>query len=314
MRHSRGWGPLLGLVVLSLTWGYSWVAAKEGLGFAGPLHFAAQRSVLGGLALLALLPLTGRPWRWQFPRETLTIGLIQVSGFMLFQTWALVTGGPGKTAVLIFTMPVWTLLLSGLVLREPVRGAQWVAAVLTLGGLLLIIEPWEMHTSLVSKCLGLLAAFCWAVGTLLVKRLRQRHEVDLLNLTAWQMALGALPLVGAAVLIPERATHWTWTYGAILAFMALASTALCWWLWLYILDRVPAWEASLSVLGTPVVAILSSRWMTGESFHRSEVGGILLIGSGLAFLAFIGWLNGRRAGRSAPVGGADEAIRSQRTG
>ncbi|NDU88231.1 MAG: EamA family transporter [Ferrovum sp.] len=294
MKSSREWGPVLGLVVLSLTWGYSWVAAKEGLSYAGPLHFAAQRAVLGGLALLALLPLTGRSWRWQLPRETLVIGLIQVSGFMLFQTWALVTGGPGKTAVLIFTMPIWTLLLSGLVLREPVKGAQWIAAGLTLAGLLLIIEPWEMHTSLLSKCLGLLAALCWAIGTILVKRLRQRHAVDLLNLTAWQMAMGAIPLVVAATLVPEHATHWTLSYGEILAFMSLASTALCWWLWLYILDRVPAWEASLSVLGTPVVAILSSRWVTGEGFHWAEVSGILLIGMGLVFLAVIGWLGSRR--------------------
>ena len=48
--------------------------------------------------------------------------------------------------------------------------------------------------------------------------------------------------------------------------MSVASTAMCWWLWIYILDRVPAWEASLSVLGTPVVAILSSRLTFGEEF------------------------------------------------
>lgn len=276
-------------------WGYSWVAAKQGLTYAAPLHFAAQRSVLGGLALLVLLPLTGRSWRCELPRETLLIGLVQVTGFMLFQTWALVTGGPGKTAVLIFTMPIWTLLLSGLVLREPVRGAQWIAAALTLGGLLLIIEPWEMHTSLISKGLGLLAALCWAIGTLMVKRLRQRRTVDLLNLTAWQMVFGAIPIVLAAGLIPEPATRWDWTYGAILLFMSLISTALCWWLWLYILDRVPAWEASLSVLGTPVMAILFSRYATGESFRAAEVGGIALIGAGLLFLAVLGWLATQRA-------------------
>lgn len=282
-------GPLLALVALSLLWGYSWVTAKEGLAYAGPLDFAAQRASLGGVALLVLLPLTGRSLKWQAPRETIIIGWVQVAGFMFFQSWALVEGGPGKTAVLIFTMPVWTLVLSALFLREPIRGGQWIAAAITLVGLMLIIEPWDMHSSTLSKILGIMAALCWAAGTILVKRLRSRQTVDLLNLTAWQMVAGAIPLGIAAVMAHEPATHWTLNYLAILAFMSVITTALCWWLWIYVLDRVPAWEASLSVLGTPVVAIMSSRWATGENFHAPEVGGILLIGVGLVFLAGLGW-------------------------
>ena len=64
---------------------------------------------------------------------------------------------------------------------------------------------------------------------------------------------------------------------------------------MWILDRVPAWEASLSVLGTPVVAILSSRMTLGEEFKTSEIAGILLIGGGLLLLSLFGWLSARRA-------------------
>ena len=229
------------------------------------------------------------------PWETLAIGLAQVTGFMAFQTWALVEGGPGKTAVLIFTMPIWTLLMAWPMLGERIRGPQWLAAGSTLAGLMLIVEPWDMHTSLLSKFLGIMAALSWAIGTILIKRLRSRHEVDLLSLTAWQMVLGAAALVILAVAVPERPTAWTVPYMGILAFMSIASTALCWWLWIYILDRVPAWEASLSVLGTPVVAILSSRLLLGEAFKATEISGILLIGSGLALLSLLGWMASRRS-------------------
>jgi drug/metabolite transporter (DMT)-like permease len=109
------------------------------------------------------------------------------------------------------------------------------------------------------------------------------------------MVLGAVPLVLLALLIPERATDWSGTYAGILVFMSVISTAMCWWLWIIILDRVPAWEASLSVLGTPVVAIVSSRLMLGEEFKLSEMVGMLLIGSGLALLTLLGWLAARRA-------------------
>ena len=289
------WGPVVALVVLSLIWGYTWVLAKQGLAYAPPFAFAAERCVGGALALFLVLKLLGRRMRLVAPWETLAIGLAQVTGFMAFQTWALVEGGPGKTAVLIFTMPIWTLLMAWPMLGERIRGPQWLAAGSTLAGLMLIVEPWDMHTSLLSKFLGIMAALSWAIGTILIKRLRSRHEVDLLALTAWQMLLGAAALVILAMAVPERPTAWTVPYMGILAFMSIASTALCWWLWIYILDRVPAWEASLSVLGTPVVAILSSRLLLGEAFKATEISGIVLIGSGLALLSLLGWMASRRS-------------------
>jgi drug/metabolite transporter (DMT)-like permease len=290
----RRWLPLIALAVLSLTWGYTWVLAKQGLVYAPPFAFAAERCVGGALSLLLALKLMGRPIRLIAPGPTLGIALTQVAGFMVFQTWALVEGGPGKTAVLIFTMPIWTLLMAWPILGERVRGKQWLAALSTLTGLIMIIEPWDNHSSLFSKFLGLVAAICWATGTILIKRLRGREQVDLLSLTTWQMLLGAIPLVILAWIVPERPTEWTLPFIGILGFMSVASTALCWWLWIYILDRVPAWEASLSVLGTPVVAIFSSRLMVGEEFKALEIGGMLLIGSGLALLSLLGWAASRR--------------------
>ena len=294
MEKFRHWLPALALVVLSLTRGYTWVIAKQGLAYAPPFAFAAERCLGGALSLLIVLKLLGRPLKLVAPWQTLGIGLTQVAGFMVFQTWALVEGGPGKTAVLIFTMPIWTLLLAWPILGERVRGKQWLAAASTLTGLLLIIEPWDMHASLFSKFLGLMAALCWAIGTILIKRLRANTPVDLLTLTTWQMLLGAVPLILLSFIVPEPPTQWTMSYIGILGFMSIFSTAMCWWLWIYILDRVPAWEASLSILGTPVVAILASRLTFGEQFKGTEIAGILLIGGGLALLSLLGWAASRR--------------------
>ena len=287
--------PPLALILLSITWGYTWVLAKEALSYAPPFAFVAERCAGGALALFMIAKLLGKPLKLVAPVSTIAIGLAQVTGFMAFQTWALVEGGPGKTAVLIFTMPIWTLLIAWPVLNERIRGAQWLAASSTLTGLVLIIEPWNMHTSLLSKVLGLAAALSWAIGTILVKRLRAREKVDLLALTTWQMLIGSVPLVLLALFVPEHATHWSSAYIEILVFMAVVSTALCWWLWITILDRVPAWEASLSVLGTPVVAIISSRLILKEEFSFSELTGTVLIASGLALLSLIGWAASRRA-------------------
>lgn len=288
------WLIPLGLVLLTIIWGYSWVLAKQALTFAPPFAFAAERCVGGAIALFIFVKAIGHPLKLIAPGPTVAIGLIQVAGFMLLQTWALVEGGPGKTAVLIFTMPIWTMLIGWPILGERIRGNQWFAAISTVVGLVLIIEPWDMHSSLFSKFLGVMAALCWAIGTILVKRLRSKQKVDLLSLTAWQMAVGAVPLVLLAFFIPEQSTHWSMSYFTILVLLSVVSTALGWWLWIVLLDRVPAWEASLSVLGTPVVAIVSSRLMLGEEFKHSEIVGIILIGGGLALLSLIGWASSRK--------------------
>jgi len=297
MSSSQGgrWRLATALIVLSLAWGYTWVLAKQGLAYAPPFAFAAQRCVGGALALFLALKLLGRPLHLVAPGKTLGIALVNVAAFLIFQTWALVEGGAGKTAVLNYTMPIWTLLMAWPFLGERIRGVQWLAAACALAGLTLIIGPWSMQASLLSKLLGLMAAVSWAIGTILIKRLQSRCKVDLISLTAWQLSMGAVPLVLLAVVVPDRSTVWSAPYIGILAFTSIVSTALCWWLWIYILDRAPAWEASLSVLGTPVVALLSSRLLLGEEFGVIEVLGMLMIGVGLCLLSLISWMASRRS-------------------
>ena len=120
------WLPALALLVLSITWGYTWVLSKQALTYAPPFAFAAERCTGGALALFIAIKLMGKSVRLVAPGPTLLIGLTQASGFMAFQTWALVEGGTGKTAVLIFTMPIWTLLLAWPILGERIRGKQWL--------------------------------------------------------------------------------------------------------------------------------------------------------------------------------------------
>ncbi|MDK9726483.1 MAG: EamA family transporter [Sterolibacteriaceae bacterium MAG5] len=293
-RDPRSGRALAALVLLTLIWGYTWVVAKLSLDYAGPFTVGALRAGAGTLALFAALVAVRRSLRLTAPLKTACIGIFQTGGFIALSTWALVEGGAGKTAVLIFTMPIWTLLLARLVLGERIRGTQWIAAASALAGLVLVIAPWHLEASPLSKGLAVLAAVSWALSTILVKRWRGSLSADVLSLTAWQMVFGSALLFVIAALVPERATQWEPAFAGILAFMALVSTALGWFLWLYVLEHLPAWQASLSILGIPAVAGLSSRLQLGETVAAGELAGMLLIGVGLLLMSLLNWRAQRR--------------------
>lgn len=282
---------LAALLFLTFAWGYTWILAKIALREVAPFAFAAQRSLVGAICLFIALALMGRSLRLHGWRKTLLIGAIQTGLFFILQTWTLVEAGPGKTAVLIYTMPIWTLLLGRFIIGERITAVQWLAAAITLCGLLLIIEPWQLHGGQLAVALGILAAASWAGGTVLVKRWRSELNGDLLVFTAWQMLLGALLLCVVAWAVPEPATQWSAHYIVILAALGVVSNALCWFLWLYVLENLPAWQASLSILGVPVVALISSRLQLEEQLAVVELFGIVLIGCGLLLLALINWRN-----------------------
>lgn len=290
---ARLWA-VLGIVVLSLLWGYTWVLAKQALSFAPPFTLTFIRVFGGAVALFFALKILRQPIKLEAPRAVVLISLCQVAGFMLLQTFSLKFGAAGKTAVLVYTMPIWTLLLAWPMLGERVRGAQWVAVIGILAGLVLIIEPWHLQADWLSNSLGVGAAICWAMGTVLVKQLRGQLRVNLLSLTAWSNLIGSVPVGLIAAFADEPPVQWTPDFIGIMLVLTLISTAFCWWLWTSILDRVPAWEASLLVLGTPVIAIISSRVILNEGFSEYEIAGILLIGAGLLLLSFVSWLLERR--------------------
>ena len=76
--------------------------------------------------------------------------------------------------------------------------------VFALGGLVAILGPWNMH-GLESSLLAVAAGFVWALSSIVVKIMRKKHDIDLLNLIAWQGLFGSIPLIIVARLHHHRA-------------------------------------------------------------------------------------------------------------
>ena len=285
MRAAPGRNALLVLALLSVIWSYNWVVMKQVLQWTGPFEFAAWRGALGAVVLFVLLLVRRESLQPPPLLPLLLIGAAQTLGFQALVQWALVDGGAGKTALLAYTMPFWVVGVTWLVLREPPSRAQGIAVGVALAGLLLLLEPWEGLGDIESSLLAIGAGLCWAIGTVLSKRLFVQGRASILSLSAWQMAVGAVGLVAVAWIVDEPAVQWTAGFIGALAYNAILASGIAWVLWSYIVDKLPMTISGLSSLVIPILGVFFAWAVLGEAPSPAEWAGIALLGAALATVA-----------------------------
>lgn len=277
---------ILALIALCAVWGYTWVILKEGVRYADPWDYAALRTLPGAALLFLLAVLRGESLALRSPRHVLILGLWQTTAFNALVSWALLSGAAGKTAVLVYTMPFWTLLIAWPVLGERIRGPQWLAVALSAAGLVLVIEPWSLAGTVHANLLAMLTGVSWAVAAVLTRRWRERIGAGTVALTAWQMLLGGLVLGLCSLFLSDRPVQWTPHFWFLLGYATLFGTVLGWALWFYVLKLLPAGIAGLAVMAVPAIGVLSSRLQLGEQPGPVESAGMILIGASLAVLSW----------------------------
>jgi drug/metabolite transporter (DMT)-like permease len=288
--------PVLALALLCLVWGYAWVVLKIALQYAGVFDFTGLRTVASTVLLFIIVIAMRRPLRIGAWRAAVVVGTLQTGGFLLFSMWALSLGGAGRTSVLVYTMPFWTLIFAWLILGERMRGLQWLAAILAFCGLMLIVAPWDMQGTLIASLSAVTAGALWSLGTVLGKKMMPKDSIDLLTFSAWQMLVAAVPLAIAAWLVPSAPIRWTTELVVCFLYATVLGSVLGWFLWFYVLNHMAAGVATLNALAIPVIAVASAWLQLEERPPPHELAGMLLIGVGLALLGAIALRQNRIAG------------------
>jgi drug/metabolite transporter (DMT)-like permease len=277
LKSVKNRAAVFAIVALALVWGYNWVVIKVATGGASPFALVAIRMVLGSAALFAISALARRPLKSPPIGPTALIGLFQVGIMTTFQTLALSTGGAGKTTLLVYTFPFWIALLSIALLDERLTRVRIIAIVIAAAGLGCVLFPLDFGHDVVSKVFALASALSWAFGAVFTKRFRAQHDVDLLPFTAWQMTYGAIPIVIIALVVPGGYVHFTPSFLAALAYIVIPGTALAFWLWFFIMERLSATGAGIASLLTPVISVLAAWIQLHEQPGVPELIGMTLI-------------------------------------
>lgn len=302
---------LAALAAQSIFLGYNWVVMKIGLQYSDAWPFTALRTGLGAAALFIVLVVLRRPLRPTQLLRTFLLGLLQTTGMIGLLMWALETGAAGRVSALVYTMPVWALVFAWIFLGERIAGLQWVASVLALAGLVLVLDPLHLAGTWQSKVLAIASGVAWAASAVVAKWINRHGAVDVINLTAWQMLYGTVPLIVIALLVPSRPIEWSGAFVGALAYNVIPATAVSWVLWLFILKALPTGVAGISTLATPVIGIAAAALQLGERVSGMEAAGMTCIVGALFALALRNLPRKRREQRAveaaAPGRGSDPA-------
>jgi len=255
------------LAILTLVWGTNWPLFQYAVREVSVWTFRAVAVLIAGLTLLAVarargqsLAIPRRHWRTIVAATSCYLVVWNIAS-----TYSAILIPSGQSAVLGFTMPLWSALISWAFLGERMTPRLLLAVALGGAAVLLLMWPaWGAYAEAPAGfALGLLAGISWAIGTLILKR--SDVAVPVTVLTGWQLLITAVPTaLGALILGDGRWFVPSWQSIAVIGYIALVPMSIGNVCWFAIVGMLPANVAGLSSILVPVVAMVSGAVIHGE--------------------------------------------------
>ena len=280
---------------LALVWGASFLFIKVGVTTIPPLTFVFFRLAIAAILLFAVMRFQGL----KLPRErNLWIGL----GFVWFINAALPytmfawgehqmgANASGLASIYNATTPLWTVVLAQVFVRdERLTPIRTLGVVIGFAGVVFLFASSIGNigkTDTLGQLVCLIAASCYGVGTLYVRR--KFGGVPALISAFGQMFMGALWLLPVAAIVDHNdwQTPSLASIGALLG-LAILGTGVAQILYFALVKQVGATRTSQVTYLLPVFAIFWG-WLLLQEPLRAD----MLIGLGVILLGVV-VVNGR---------------------
>ena len=250
--------------------------------FFSPELFVTYRFISGAAVLLAVafftkLPLPPRKyWTWIFLTGLLQIAFCSVTLQICFKYLS-----AGLVAMLNYTMPIWVTILAKFFLNEPLNAKKILGISLSIAGIFILMND-DISGDFFAIFLALSAAIGWAISNIIMKI--KFVGFNLISLTTWQMTVGAILLAIYTMFFVESSATFMPISIACIAYNGIMASAVAFFLWMYILSKMDASKASVSILGVPVVGVISGIIFLNEPLTLMMTAGMILILVGIVLV------------------------------
>jgi drug/metabolite transporter (DMT)-like permease len=287
--RSAAWVSFALLITLWLVWGVSWPAMRIVFLELQVWQFRAVTSLIGGTILLLLA--VWSPGGWRIPRalwpSLALAAFFNIIAWNAFIGYGLHLIGAGHGAIVCYTMPVWTAILSAIFLHEAMTPRKVLALVLGIGGvsLLVLANLGTLGGSPFGVALVFGAAVSWAIGTIIVKRVA--WPANMSALAGWQILMGVPVFIVLSALF-EHFTLFQMSGRAFAAslYVLLGGMVGGYFLWFRIVDRMPASIAAIGTLMVPVIGVISGALVLGETLTWREGAALVLVLAAIGLVVF----------------------------
>lgn len=284
------WALFLGVALLCVIWGSTWVVIAGGLEHLPPFTAAAARFMLAALVLLGVAPSLARLEGGDRPPMHLvaTVGILNFTVSYGVVYWSEQFLPSGLVSVLWAVFPLMMgvgghLLLPG----ERLQGVQWLGLLAGFIGVAVLFATDLSVTrqTLVAGAVLLLSPLACAVGTLQLKRHGAGVSSVLVNRGGMLIGAGFL---GLTAWLTERDAQVNWTPEALgsVAYLALPGTVMTFGLYFWAMRFAPAYLLSLIAYVTPGIALLLGSGIRGEPVGAGTLAGLVVILVGVAAVFF----------------------------
>ncbi|WP_404869548.1 EamA family transporter [Kitasatospora griseola] len=272
-----------------LAWGSTYAVTTELLPADRPLLTATLRALPAGLVLLAVTRrLPSGSWWWR----SAVLGTLNIGVFFALLFVAAYRLPGGVAAVLGAIQPLLAAGLAVPLLGERFGRRALLAGTVGVFGVALVVLRATARLDAIGVLAGLAGAGAMAAGTVLTKRWGRPEGVGPLALTGWQLTAGGLLLLPVAALVEGAPPALGGTNLLGYGYLAVANTALAYWVWFRGIGRLPATSVAFLGLLSPVSAAVIGWAALGQSLNAVQLLGMALaLGSTL--------LGQRSAGRAA---------------
>ena len=243
------------------------------------------------LAYILILPFAGKRLMLDNLTDELLAALLGLTGGSLYfvtENYALAYGYCSNVALIVCLTPMVTSFIVGCFYPgERLRWAGVLGSVIALVGMALVVfnGNFILKLSPLGDILALGACVCWAVYSLVIKRLQGKYSNMLITRKIFGYGLlTILPLllvrgVNVDILLNGGAVVW----GNVL-FLGCVASMLCFLGWNYCLERIGTVRATNLLYLNPVVSITTSAIVLGERVTWLAIIGAVLILAGLVCL------------------------------
>jgi O-acetylserine/cysteine efflux transporter len=270
---------LLALCVVAI-WGFNFVVIKVGLQEIPPLLLCALRFALAAVPAVFFIKRPAAPWR-----KVMLYGLVQFALQFALLFGGMKLGMSAGLASLALQVHVFvTIALAIAFLGERPSVYQLTGALVAFVGIGIVAFNVGGDVSALGLVCVLLAASAWGVGNLVSKQI---GKVDMLALVVWGSLVAPLPLFAMSLLIEgptlimHSLTHISWQGAASVAYLVYPATLFGFAAWSWLLSRYPVATVAPLTLLVPIVGMLSSALVLGESLQNWKLLAAVLVMAGL---------------------------------